>query len=266
MLQLAEIWIYPIKSLGGISLQQSKVLPKGLAYDRRWMLMDETHKFMTQRTLPEMALFTTEIENKTVKVTFRKNNSTIQFPIQEQYDGESFSAIIWDDVVNVQEVNQTVSEWFTACLQKKCRLVFLPETALRPVDVRYAKQKEQVSLADGYPFLVIGQSSLDDLNKKLKEPILMNRFRPNFVFTGGLPCEEDHWKKFTIGNTTFEGVKPCSRCVLINVDQFTAESGKEPLKTLAGYRTQNNKVYFGQNLVLVSGDEVKVGDKITMVL
>ncbi|MCU0383625.1 MAG: MOSC domain-containing protein [Cyclobacteriaceae bacterium] len=264
MLQLAEILIYPIKSLGGISLQQSKVLPKGLDYDRRWMLMDETNKFMTQRTLPEMTLFTTKIEDETLKVTFRKNNSSIQFPIQEQYAGNTYSAVIWDDVVEVQEVNQTVSEWFADSLKKNCRLVFLPETAPRPVDVRYAKQQEQVSLADGYPFLIIGKASLDDLNKKLKEPILMNRFRPNFVFTGGLPCEEDNWKKFIIGNTTFEGVKPCSRCVLINVDQFTAESGKEPLKTLAGYRTLNNKVYFGQNLLLVSGNEVKVGDKITL--
>ena len=122
--------------------------------------------------------------------------------------------------------------------------------------------KEQVSLADAYPFLIIGQSSLDELNKKLDLPMTMTRFRPNFVFTSGLANEEDSWKNFKIGGVLFEGVKPCARCVLTTVNPDTGEKGLEPLKTLAVYRKQNGKVNFGENVIARSNGEIKIGDLI----
>ena len=115
-----------------------------------------------------------------------------------------------------------------------------------------------------YPVLIIGQSSLDDLNQRMKEPLPMNRFRPNIVFTGGEPYEEDGWKNFRIGQNRFVGVKPCSRCVLTTVNQDTGKKGIEPLATLSTYRMRNNKVYFGQNLIPLDHNEIAEGDEIVL--
>ena len=110
--------------------------------------------------------------------------------------------------------------------------------------------------------MIIGQSSLDDLNQRLDQPVPMNRFRPNLVFTGGAPYCEDTIDTFSIGDVTFTAVKPCARCVLITIDQGLATKGKEPLKTLSAFRTQKNKIMFGQNLLHKGAGIIKAGDKI----
>ena len=135
----------------------------------------------------------------------------------------------------------------------------MPESTRRVVDESYAKNKI-VSFADGYPFMIIGQSSLDDLNSRMEASLPMNRFRTNFVFKGGKPFKEDGWKKFKIGNLNFEVVKPCARCVITTTNQETAERLHEPLLTLSKYRKFDNKVMFGMNLVCESTGIVKVGD------
>lgn len=261
-LTLSEIWIYPVKSLGGIRLSSSKVMEKGLLYDRRFMLVDESGKFMTQRVYPKMALFKLSINDNTLTVTH--HHDTLTIPVVPSPNEPAAPVQIWENIVQAHEVNTAYSAWFTERLGMQCKLVFFPEEYERPVDPAYKVNDEHVSLADAYPFLIIGQSSLDDLNARLKEPVPMNRFRPNFVFTGGEPFEEDHWRNFQIGGNGFIAVKPCARCVLTTVNQDTAEKGAEPLKTLASYRTRNSKVYFGQNLVATHRTEVKVGDKITL--
>ena len=146
----------------------------------------------------------------------------------------------------------------------QCRLVYFPEENGRPVDPLYNVNNEQVSLADAYPFLIIGQRSLDDLNSRLPQPLTINRFRPNLVFTGGEPYEEDTWRNISIGTTRFVGVKPCSRCFLTTVNPETGEKGIEPVRTLSTYRKRDNKIYFGQNLVALDHTEINVGDIITL--
>jgi uncharacterized protein YcbX len=257
---VSEIWIYPVKSLGGIRLPSAKVLPKGLEHDRRWMLIDVENNFMTQRVYSQMALF--KIEYQTGNFSIRHSNQLIDLPFQSESD--PISAQVWDDRVEVYEVSPQHSEWFSQIIGMNCRLVSFPENNTRPVDPRYSINNEQVSLADGYPCLIIGQSSLDDLNQRMKEPLPMNRFRPNIVFTGGEPYEEDEWKNFRIGQNRFFGVKPCSRCVLTTVNQDTGIKGIEPLATLATYRTRDNKVYFGQNLIPLDHNEINEGDEIEM--
>jgi uncharacterized protein YcbX len=130
------------------------------------------------------------------------------------------------------------------------------------MDPRYAVQEESVSFADGMPYVMIGQASLDDLNGRLSDPVGMDRFRPNLVFSGGEAYAEDQFKQLQIGEVEFQAVKPCARCVMITVNQQTGEKGKEPLATLATYRTVNNKVYFGQNAVALTQGIVRVGDPI----
>ncbi len=261
-LKLSEIWIYPIKSLGGIQVQQSKVLEKGLQHDRRWMLVDETGQFMTQRIHPQMALFKLSFEKAGLNIMFGNHTNHLSFTNPSTID--LMKVTVWDDSVLACEVSPAHSEWFSSLLGMKCKLVFFPEGNSRPVDPAYKINDEHVSLADAYPFLIIGQSTLDNLNEKLEEALPMNRFRPNLVFTGGEPHEEDTWRNFVIGANRFVGVKLCARCVLTTVNQDTAEKGVEPLKTLATYRKQGNKILFGQNLVALDHGHIHVGDQISV--
>jgi uncharacterized protein YcbX len=261
-LKLTEIWIYPIKSLGGIRLNQAKVLPKGLQYDRRWMLIDEEGIFITQRIHSNMALFKLSYSDQTFTITY--GTDLIRLPVDAPVSSVSIRAVIWDDEVEVVEVMGEYSQWFSQRLGMNCRLVYFPEPKPRYVDEKYSINSDQVSLADGYPFLIIGQRSLDDLNSRLKDKVLMNRFRPNFVFKGGDPFEEDNWRAFKIGKNRFAGVKPCGRCTLTTVDQETAVKGTEPLATLSAFRKANNKINFGQNLIALDCYEIYEGDEIQL--
>ncbi len=260
-LQLAEIWIYPIKSLGGIRLKAARVFEKGLEFDRRWMLVDEFGQFMTQRVLAPMALFKVTMDDDFLHVTFKGHS--ISIPKFTNSLPVATKAIIWDDTVLTYEVDPLISDWFSSRLGKACRLVVFPEENARPVESNYSVNNDHVSLADGFPFLIIGQASMDDLNNRLSTPIKINRFRPNLVFTSGTPYEEDQWKNFKIGNNRFVGVKPCARCVLTTVNQETGEKGIEPLTTLANYRKKDNKIYFGQNVLAIDYNEIYEGDEIT---
>src|SRR6187455_1431241 len=261
-LKLTQIWIYPIKSLGGINLLSAEVMEKGLQYDRRLMLVDETGTAMTQRVFPKMALFKSSIDKGLLTITHHQHS--MKLDLKNPPLSIPTTVNIWDDTVSAFDLEGSYNQWFSDLLESPCRLVYFPEENSRPVDPRYEVNHEQVSLADAYPFLIIGQSSLDDLNSRLSESVPMNRFRPNFVFTGGEPFEEDSWRNFSIGSTRFVGVKMCGRCPLPTVNQDTGERGHEPLKTLSTYRKRENKVYFGQNLVALDYNSVRVGDTITI--
>jgi uncharacterized protein YcbX len=261
-MELSAINIYPVKSLGGISLSEAVVEDRGLRFDRRWMLVDENWKFFTQREFPVMATIHPEIYNGGVRV--RKGVEWMEVP-GEPDKGEYGVAAIWASRVDVVAYAGAVSEWFSDSIGTKCRLVMMPGSSRRPVNEKYAVRpgEDVVSLADGYPFMLLGEASLADVNSKLDEPVPMNRFRPNFVVTGNDAFEEDGWRKIRIGETAFYVVKPCERCTIPTVDQVTGKKGKEPLKTLASYRTVEGKVLFGQNLIAEApGATIAVGDNI----
>jgi len=241
---LTQINIYPIKSLGGISLQSSLVEERGLQYDRRWMLVDEQNKFITQRLHPEMALLTVEIKNDLLTIKHKQNQLSPLTILPLPYDEEEINVQIWKDNVNAIKYSSDANDWFTEAIGFKCNLVYMHDSTKRKVDLKYAKNK-MVGFADGYPFLIIGEESLNDLNKRLEEPLPMNRFRTNFVFSGGKPFNEDNWKTIKIGNVVFHSTKSCPRCVITTINQDTGIKGKEPLKTLATFRQKDNNVMFG---------------------
>jgi uncharacterized protein len=258
---LSEINIYPIKSLGGISLQSSVVEERGLKFDRRWVLVDDTNTFFTQRDFPEMALIRVAVEQDGLRLQHKtKPVGPLLIPFEFEHSKKD-KVVIWDDIVESEFYNNQIDDWFSETLGIKCHLVKMPESTKRIVDETYAKNKT-VSFADAYPFMIIGQSSLDDLNSRMDTPLPMNRFRTNFVFTGGKPFEEDNWKKFKLGEVVFEAVKPCARCVITTTNQETAERLHEPLLTLSKFRKVDNKVMFGMNLVCHSTGNIKVGQKI----
>ncbi len=267
-LTLTELWIYPVKSLGGVRVPSARVNPKGLEHDRRWMLVDEKGQFLTQRAVPTMALLNVATEPDKLIVTDSRSLAVIHIPLHQTPTGCEEEVVVWNDRVLAHEVSPETSAWFSERLEKPCRLVWFPEQNIRTADPTYAGDGQNVSLADGFPFLIIGEESLNDLNRRLAEPVPMNRFRPNFIFQGGAPFAEDQWHEFTIGVSRFRSVKPCGRCVMTTVDQRTALRGDEPLRTLSTYRKQNGSVLFGQNLVTVSspGDKliIKEGDVITL--
>ena len=189
---LSEINIYPIKSLGGISMQSAEVEERGLKHDRRLMLVDESNLFITQRAFPQMALLNVEIKNNLFTVTHKQNKlSPITIP-ELTYGDEEVAVQIWKDNVPALKHNDDVNEWFTEAIGIKCRLVYMPDSTKRKTDPDFAKEKI-VSFADGYPFLIIGEESLNDLNKHLDVPLAMNRFRPNLVFKGGNPFAEENF-------------------------------------------------------------------------
>jgi uncharacterized protein len=251
-----------VKSLAGIKVESAKVLEKGLEYDRRFMLIDANNNAMTQRQFPAMALFKTKIAGETLSVTYLQDS--ISFPLVPRLSVKETSATVWDDLVKVNEFDSTYSAWFSDKLDIECRLVHFPESNSRPVEEKYRVHGENVSLADAYPLLIIGESSLADLNSRLKTSVPMNRFRPNVVFSGGDAFDEDSWSDFTIGSNSFTAVKSCARCILPNIDQDTAQKNVEPIRTLSAYRTSNNKVYFGQNVLPRSASVIRTGDLITV--
>jgi uncharacterized protein len=266
MLSVHQLYIYPIKSVGGFAIDNAVVTSRGLQYDRRFMLVDESDLFISQREIPGMALLRTAIEGEELIVWHKDNErDKLCLPLAPVPVKSNTIVSIWDDRCEAQYVSEAADRWFSEKLSFHCRLVYMQESSKRNVDPLYAIGHDITSFSDGYPILLIGQESLNDLNQRLTEPLPMNRFRPNIVMIGGQPFEEDMMKLFTINNIDFYGVKLCGRCVVTTTDQETGITAKEPLKTLSTYRLYNNKVLFGQNVICGGQGTIHSGDEIKMV-
>ena len=256
-MQLSEIHIYPVKSLGSISLSEARIERRGLQFDRRWMLIDAENRFVTQRELPEMALFRLEIRPPFLEI-FHKNRPAERLKIPLRPDWQSLPSArlqTWSWHGQGRIHGSEAADFFSENLKTSLRLAFMPDATRRQADRQFAEKGQFVSFADAYSFLLIGQASLDFLNQKLaangSPAVPMNRFRPNFVVSGSASFEEDGWRAFSIDSQRFMCVKPCARCIMTTIDQETGSRSAEPLKTLATFRFFKNKVLFGQNLVWV---------------
>lgn len=252
--------------MGGFSIQSSKITGRGLQHDRRFMLIDENNRFLSQREFPKMALLQTKIEKDHLLVFEKKSvEEKLVLPLCPNPVTQNIRVKIWDDECEAQLISKEADGWFSEKLNNSCRLVYMPDSTERRVDEKYALHNDIVNFSDAYPLLIIGQASLDDLNNRLDEPLAVNRFRPNIVFTGATAFEEDGMSHFKINQLDFYGVKPSARCVITTTNQETGVAGKEPLKTLAGYRTKNNKVYFGQNVLVKGEGTIHVDDEIEII-
>ena len=261
---LSGLYVYPIKSCAGISLHSADLSATGLRHDRRWMLVDETGEFMSQRTHPRMALVSVDLT--TESLTVRAPGMTdLEIPLQQE-SGTRIEVRVWGDTNRGALVGKEADRWFGEFLQFPCQLVDKPEDDLRLVDSLYAEDGDQVGFADGFAFLLISEASLEDLNERLEEPLPMNRFRPNFVVRGCPPYAEDGWSRLRIGNVPFRVAEPCPRCAITTVDQTTGVPGKEPLRTLATYRKSELGAVFGRNLIHDALGTVRVGDAIMTTL
>ncbi|AEV96604.1 oxidoreductase [Niastella koreensis] len=264
MLTVSELYIYPIKSLGGIALNSARLTDRGFEHDRRWMLVDDNNQFITQREVTAMALLKPQLTEQGLLIrNSQVAGEELLVPFEPTVPGTTM-VDVWSNRCRAQQVSEDADAWFSKQLGISCKLMYMPHTTNRFVDGRYAHNKEITSFSDGFPLLMIGQASLDDLNNRLTTPLPMNRFRPNVVFTGGTAFLEDTMKQFEINGITFFCVKPCARCVMTTIDQQSGAKAKEPLTTLSTYRKKNNKILFGQNVLFKGRGEITVGNTITI--
>lgn len=264
MISVSQLAIYPLKSCAQISLSTAQIDSFGLHLDRRWMVVDENGKFLTQRQLSRMCL---------IKPTLLETGIMLEAPEMEacRVDTNSLSqsgrVSVWADQCDVLDCGDKAAKWLSKFLQTKCRLVYFPQSEFRQVDLNYANQGDGTAFSDGFPFLLLSEASLDDLNRRLmdadKQSIEMRRFRPNIVVSGCEAFAEDSWQRIQIGETILRIVKPCSRCIIPNIDPETGIRGDEPLQTLKTYRRYahpeiGHKIFFGQNVIAENRGQLEV--------
>jgi uncharacterized protein YcbX len=224
------------------------------------MIVNERDRLMTQRDMPQLALVGVEVRPDVLSLTSPRMEE-LQVPLVPK-NAKERTVTVWDDTVTALDVGDEASEWFSRYLGMKARLVYMPDNA-----DRVASRKgfsSQVSFADAYPLLLISEASLEDLNRRLDEPLPMNRFRPNLVVRGCEPYAEDSWEDFMVGDVLMHGVKQCGRCATTTVNQSTAKKGKEPLRTLATYRERDGNVLFGMNVIHAGKGGLRVGSTLTI--
>jgi len=259
---VAQLWIYPVKSLKGIRLDAARVTARGLAHDRRFVVVDEAGVFLTQRDFPALATVWTEIDGDRLRLA-APDADEVEVPL-EPASGEALEAEVWDSVTPAIAPSPEADRWLSGVLGRSCRLAYMPASTRRESKARYAGPGRLVGYADGYAHLVVSEASLAALNARLAHPVPLDRFRPNLVLAGAAAFEEDGWKEFTAGTARLRMAKPCGRCQVTTTDQSTGEvTGPEPLATLGAWRpSEEFGARFGMNAVTLAEGDVRVGDAV----
>ncbi|MFI8219229.1 MOSC domain-containing protein [Streptomyces sp. NPDC085932] len=268
---LHAIHVHPVKAVRGLAPREAAVEPWGLAGDRRWLLVDDGGKVVTQRRQPRLALAAAELLPDGGVRLSAPGMEPLTVPVPRPVG--TVPVQIFDDKVDaVPAEGEAAHAWWSRYLGIGARLAYLDDPATRrPVDPRYARPGETVSFADGFPLLLTTTASLDALNALIAQgdhahegPLPMDRFRPNVVVAGTDAWAEDHWSLIVVGEVAFRVVKPCGRCVVTTTDQGTSERGREPLHSLGRHRRLDGKLVFGQNLVPQSRGTIRLGDPVTL--
>lgn len=267
---VSGLFIYPVKSLGGISLPAADLTPQGLRHDRRWLVVDAHNRFLTQREHVEMALLAVEPAHNGFLLRHRQRPDLLPLYVPFEATPErTLFVTIWDDLVFAWRGAREADEWLSEALGRACKLVYMSDMARRDVEPDKPALNPAgtlVSFADGYPYLLVSEESLAKLNAQLAEPVPMSRFRPNLVVRGLAADAEMSWGNFQIAGQPFRAVCGCGRCVVTTIDQNTAHknAASEPLRTLATYRKQGSKILFGENVTGPRSGRVQVGDLIEL--
>lgn len=281
MATLTELNFYPIKSCGAIALAEATLTPAGLQHgalhDREWMVVDVQGNFMTQREYPALARIVPYTHADGLRLR-APGMPELEIPL-DLPDPEHASTLqvrVWDDTLIAYDCDAVTAHWFSQALGVTCRLVRFHPHASRVTNTRWTAHADVPALfSDGYPFLLISQASLADLNGRLtaqgRASLPMNRFRPNLVIDGVEAFEEDYIESLRIGQATLQPVKPCARCPIPSVDQATGSVGPDPLDILRSYRANpkvDGGITFGMNVLLQSGaaQVVRVGQEVDITL
>lgn len=260
---VSQVNIYPIKSCGGTALDMAQVGERGFVNDRRWLIVDEDWRFLTQREIARMALVHPAVDAGCLRLSAP---DMAGFELLVEQGGRRVEVTIWKDSgVGAVDQGDDAARWLSDALKRRVRLVRFADDYRRQVDQKFApRETDQTGFADAFPFLILSEESLADLNARLDEPLLMNRFRPNIVVRNAdEPFAEDTWKAIRVGEIVIDVVKPCARCAITTTDQATGKRGKEPLRTLSTYRLgPKGTPLFGQNAVHRSTGTIRVGDTV----
>ena len=278
---LSDITLYPIKSCAGLSLREVTLTTTGLMtgqiYDREWMVVDAAGACLTQREHPRMALITPTLKADTLELR-APGMLRLEIPLglPDPELAPTLSTQVWEDTVLAYDCDDLTAAWFTQAIGVPCRLARFHAKAERAVSTKWTNGVEASTMfSDGYPILVAGAGSLEDLNCKLRaagrEAIPMNRFRPNLVIDGIEAYEEDYAESFQLGEVLLKPVKPCPRCPMPSVDQATGEFGPDPLDLMQGYRAKpevDGALCFGMNSIVIEGEgqRVHIGQEIIVTL
>ncbi len=266
---ISALNIYPVKSCAGIALQQARLCETGLEHDRRWMLVRPDGSFVTQRDLPRMAL---------IQPTLHEQGLVLNAPtmpplhVSGLNQSHSMQVSIWRDLCLAWDEGTAAAEWFSSFLQQTLRLVRFNDERMRLSNRDWTGALRAPNhFTDGFPIMIISNSSLADLNSRLAVPLPMNRFRPNIVIDGVDPYFEDDVDELRNGEVCLRLVKPCTRCKITTTNQDTGMvEGEEPLRTLTTYRRalRLKGLIFGQNAVIVIGEgaTLRVGEKMTLTM
>jgi uncharacterized protein YcbX len=234
----------------------------GPQWDRRWMVVDQHNRFITQREISLMCLIQANFFHEELTLSAVGMES---FTLSINASRNQLSVTVWEDEVVAEDCGNCVAQWLSDFLKIDCRLVYIPDTSQRLVDKKYASRNETVSFADGFPLLLISDASLADFNQHLSAPVNMDRFRPNIVVTGCEPYAEDHWQRLKIGLIEFSVVKPCSRCIIPSINPNTGDKLPDVASALASHRRRDGAVYFGQNLLHRGTGSIAVGDEVELI-
>jgi uncharacterized protein YcbX len=266
---LASIHIYPLKSCAPLPLAVADVQTRGLARDRRWMVVDAHDVFLTGRQQPRLTLIRALPDGDALLLSAPGMPDLRVAP--PHADGPRIDSAVWGAFVRPLLAADAAHAWISGFLDSPCRLVQMDAACVRPVrakyDGRYGIDGDEVSFADAFPLLLISQAALDALNARLAAPVPMLRFRPNLVVAGTQPHAEDAWKRIRIGAVEFDVVKACIRCVFTTVDfgRGVFDPSGEPLRTLIQYRRSPDGVSFGQNLIPRGAGTIRTGAAVEVI-
>lgn len=268
-MKIGGLWIYPVKSLGGVPLSSVEVEARGFAGDRRWMIVDGEGRFVTRRECPALARIAMAMEPEGFRLDAGAEGSA---PLPAAVDAPATAEVkVWRDTVRAAVVENDASALISHVAGRTLRLAYMPDEVVRAVNPDYGADGDMVSFADGFPVLVTSEASLDALNAALERPVPMERFRPNLVVSregGPGPWAEDEWARARMDDVALDLVKACSRCIVITQDHRTGEQtdGNAPLKALRRLgRVGKDGVLFGMNAVPREAGRIAVGDGVTIV-
>jgi len=293
--RISEIWIYPIKSCKGISVEEAECLGLGLKngeyFDRRFCIADVDGKFLTARNAPNMVLLESRLENGILTLS-APGKESIKTDLAKIVAGGNVTRIrLWEDKpVDAFDCGSEISEWITDYVGRTSdgvppfRLYYYTPGLFNSRTINnmdkykplIGSHKDLNVFPDLTPYMLMTESSMHDLNTRTPngEQFSIMNFRPNFIVSGTKPFDEDKWAKVKIGDQTlFSNIVACTRCVLTTIDWTTGEKHPrtEPLRTLRSYRLSKNpeekKIFgvspmFGIHLKADRLGTVRVGDPI----
>lgn len=281
--KVSHLYIYPVKSCSYIEVSQMEATLMGAktdtVSDRVFMIVNENQELVTARSFPKLVLVKPSVADKDTLVLSAPGSKDFSIKLGElRKDKEDMStknATIWESKVEVIDLGDEASQWITQVCQPetngKLRLVYYPQTkCMRELRAKHKSYKDMDkkhigALQDATSFMLLNETSLQDLNTKLDKSVEPTQFRPNIVIADAKPYDEDQWKFIRIGDKTImKSLKPCTRGTFSAVDQKSGDHSKdgEPLKTLNSYRMKDGLPVMGINAGLFRKGEIKVGDEV----